>query len=167
MIAYRKFLIIVSVNSCLIGYFLFKCVEFDSSLISNQSQTSVPIILLYTFNHSKKTRDNICRGIRNGGHPVNFDYCPLKCEFSCRLQDFHRRETLAVLFFGEDFYWDMKLSDNNRSSYEQRWIFWSWEAPIHHPEYIRSQLTFNWCVDFLYFCFYSSFNEKWSFSDEN
>ena len=106
-----------------------------------------PLILLYTHNYSIKTRDNICRGTRNGGHVVHFHSCPKKCEFSCRIEDFHQRSPAAVLFFSEDFSWPFKLSDRNRTSTQQRWIFWSWEAPIHHPEYTRStQLTFNWFV---------------------
>jgi hypothetical protein len=105
---------------------------------------SIPLILLYTHNYSIKTRDNICQGIRNGGHIVNFDKCPKKCEFSCRLEDFKQRSPLAILFFGEDFDWSFKLTDEKRTSLQQRWIFWSWEAPIHHPEYTKSHLTFNW-----------------------
>ncbi len=107
---------------------------------------SFPLILLYTHNHSIKTRDNICRGLRNDEHIVNFDKCPKKCEFSCRIEDFHQRSPAALLFFGEDFYWPFKLTDRNRTSFEQRWIFWSWEAPIHHQEYTKSSLTFNWFV---------------------
>ena len=107
---------------------------------------SFPVILLYTYNHSFKTRDNICQGIRNGGHVVNFDKCTKKCKFSCRLEDFNQRSPHAVLFFGEDFQWSFKLTDRNRSSMSQRWIFWSWEAPINHPEYTKSGLTFNWSV---------------------
>ena len=106
----------------------------------------LPLILLYTFNRSIKTRNNICRGAQNGGHVVNFDKCPLKCEFSCRIEDFKQRSPHAVLFFSEDFWWSFKLTDQNRSSSKQRWIFWSWEAPINHPEYTRSRLTFNWSV---------------------
>lgn len=108
------------------------------------SPISVPLILLYTYNYSIKTRDHICRGGRNGGHVIHFDRCPRKCQFSCRLEDFHRRSPAAVLFFGEDFSWSFQLSDRNRSSLQQRWIFWSWEAPIHHPEYTKASLTFNW-----------------------
>jgi len=104
----------------------------------------MPLILLFTYNRSIKTRNHICRGVRNGGHIVNFDKCPKKCEFSCRLEDFKQRSPHAVLFFSEDFSWSFKLTDQNRSSLKQRWIFWSWEAPINHPEYIKSQLTFNW-----------------------
>lgn len=79
---------------------------------------SRPLILLYTYNHSIKTRENICQGRRNGGHVVNFDHCPFKCEFSCRIEDFQRRSPLAVLFFGEDFYRSFKLTDRNRTSFE-------------------------------------------------
>ncbi len=107
---------------------------------------SMPLILLFTYNHSIKTRDNICRGVRNGGHVVSFDKCPKKCEFSCRIEDFKQRSPHAVLFFGEDFFWSFELTNRNRSSFKQRWIFWSWEAPINHPEYIKSNLTFNWFV---------------------
>ena len=110
----------------------------------NRTDDVQPLILLYTHNHSRKTENNICRGLRNENHLVHFDACPKKCRFSCRREDFHRPETLAVLFFGEDFYWSFRLSDRNRTSFDQRWIFWSWEAPIHHPEYTRSSLTFNW-----------------------
>lgn len=117
-------------------------------LLFQQSETnlprSFPLIVLYTFNRSVKTRDNICRGVRNGGHVVNFDHCPKKCEFSCRMEDFKKRSPDAVLFFGEDFYWPFKLTDQQRTSPEQRWIFWSWEAPLHHPRYTKSGLTFNW-----------------------
>ena len=109
---------------------------------------AVPLILLFTYNHSVKTRDSICQGIRNGGSVVDFDRCAYKCEFSCRLSDFTHRSPQAVLFFGEDFYWSFKLTDRNRSSTKQRWIFWSWEAPVHHPEYTQSGLTFNWFVSF-------------------
>lgn len=127
------------------------CLYFHSIHHLHQSlESSVqcrPLILLYTHNHSVKTRDNICRGTRNGGHVVHFQSCPKKCEFSCRIGDFHQRSPAAVLFFGEDFSWPFQLSDRNRTSTQQRWIFWSWEAPIHHPEYTRStQLTFNWFV---------------------
>ena len=115
---------------------------------------SFPLILLYTHNHSHKTRDNICRGLRNGGHVINFDKCPMKCEFSCRIDDFHRRSPAAVLFFGEDFSWSFKLTDKNRTSLQQRWIFWSWEAPIHHPEYTKQKLTFNWFVSKLSYFMY-------------
>lgn len=105
---------------------------------------SLPLIVLYTFNRSIKTQENICRGAKNGGHVVNFDHCPKKCQFSCRMEDFQKRSPEAVLFFGEDFYWPLKLTDQQRTSPNQRWIFWSWEAPIHHPEYTKSGLTFNW-----------------------
>jgi hypothetical protein len=104
----------------------------------------MPLILLFTYNHSIKTRDNICRGVRNGGHVVSFDKCPKKCEFSCRIEDFKQRSPHAVLFFGEDFFWSFELTNRNRSSFKQRWIFWSWEAPTNHPEYTKSALTFNW-----------------------
>jgi hypothetical protein len=117
------------------------------------------LILLYTHNYSAKTRDNICRGVRNGGHVVNFDKCPQKCEFSCRLEDFKKRSPQAVLFFSEDFAWSFRITDKNHSSTKQRWIFWSWEAPINHPEYTRSGLTFNWFEKFIYlFIFFYSLN---------
>lgn len=105
---------------------------------------SVPLILLFTRNHSAKTRVNICQGTRNGGHVVSFHSCPVKCEFSCRIDDFQQRSPHALLFFGEDFAWPFQITNQNRTSLNQRWIFWSWEAPIHHPEYTRSGLTFNW-----------------------
>lgn len=111
---------------------------------------SLPLILLYTHNKSHKTKRNICEGARNGGHVVNFERCSKKCEFSCQIEDFKRRSPLAVLFFGEDFYWSFKLNNRNRTSFNQRWIFWSWEAPINHPEYTRSQLTFNWFVQIFF-----------------
>jgi hypothetical protein len=104
-----------------------------------------------------KTRDNICRGVRNGGHVVNFNKCPLKCEFSCRIEDFKQRSPLAVLFFGEDFSWSFQLTDQNRSSLKQRWIFWSWEAPANHPEYTQSHLTFNWFAKKIIFLNFLSF----------
>ncbi len=125
------------INSCI--YLLLK---ENPNIISQ----SYPLILLYTHNYSFKTRDNICRGIRNGGHIVNFDQCPKKCEFSCQIEDLKKRSPLALLFFGEDFYWSFKLTDQDRTSYQQRWIFWSWEAPINHQEYTKSHLTFNWLV---------------------
>ena len=127
--------------SCLIVYFY---VHRFGIVYKKTSPISFPLILLYTHNISVKTRDHICRGGRNGGHVVHFDRCPKKCQFSCRLEDFHRRSPTAVLFFGEDFSWSFRLSDRNRSSLQQRWIFWSWEAPIHHPEYTKASLTFNW-----------------------
>jgi hypothetical protein len=129
-----------------IGFIVHSCIYLFLIRYQNTFQQSSPLILLYTHNHSIKTRDNICRGIRNGGHIVNFDKCPQKCEFSCRIEDFKQRSPDAVLFFGEDFYWSFKLTDQNRTSYQQRWIFWSWEAPIHHPKYTKSHLTFNWFV---------------------
>ena len=140
---YRHKLLIV------LSSFIFSlCVYLFSirhqSISKYYSNQSVPLILLYTHNYSVKTRDNICRGVRNGGHVVNFDKCPRKCEFSCRLDDFKQRSPHALLFFGEDFSWPFQLSDQNRSSSKQRWIFWSWEAPINHPEYTKSKLTFNW-----------------------
>lgn len=104
---------------------------------------SEPIIVLFTYNRSVKTREHICKGHRNDGHVVNFDHCPKKCRFSCRMQDFNESAS-AILFFGEDFYWSFKITDRNRTSSKQRWIFWSWESPIQHPEYIRSGLSFNW-----------------------
>ena len=113
-------------------------------LNNNYFSKSNPLILLYTHNRSHKTREHICKGKRNNGHIVNFDRCPMKCEFSCRLQDFHKRSPAALLFFGEDFYWPFKLSNQDRKSTQQRWIFWSFETPIQHPEYSRSKLTFNW-----------------------
>ncbi|CAF1253083.1 unnamed protein product [Adineta steineri] len=112
------------------------------------NRSTTPLILLFTYNRSIKTRDNICKGTRNGGHIINFDKCPLKCEFSCRIEDFTQRSPQAVLFFGEDFAWPFKLSNKNRSSFDQRWIFWSWEAPVHHSEYTRSGLTFNWTMTY-------------------
>ncbi|UJR25699.1 hypothetical protein I4U23_007050 [Adineta vaga] len=109
---------------------------------------SLPLILLFTYNHSIKTRSNICQGTRNGGHIVNFDRCPMKCEFSCQINDFKQRSPHAVLFFGEDFTWSFKITNQNRSSSNQRWVFWSWEAPIHHQEYTQSRLTFNWTMTY-------------------
>lgn len=135
------FLIILSVISIISFYLSIRTNSRFESLSTIDFQ---PIILLYTHNHSRKTRDHICRGLRNENHPINFDSCPKKCEFSCRQNDFHRRETLAILFFGEDFYWSFRLTDRNRTSFDQRWIFWSWEAPINHPEYTKTSLTFNW-----------------------
>jgi hypothetical protein len=133
-----------------VGFIMNVCVYYffihDTNIFQRYFNQPVPLILLYTFNHSAKTRNNICRGLRNGGHVVNFDRCPNKCEFSCRIEDFKQRSPLAVLFFGEDFTWSFKLTDRNRTSFQQRWIFWSWEAPIHHPEYTKSGLTFNWFV---------------------
>ncbi|CAF3320249.1 unnamed protein product [Rotaria sp. Silwood2] len=128
-----------------IYYFYF----YQSLLFYNKHfNPSLPLILLYTHNRSAKTRNHICKGIRNGGHVVNFEKCPKKCEFSCQIKDFKQRSPLAVLFFGEDFYWSFKLTDQNRSSFKERWIFWSWEAPINHPEYTRSRLTFNWTMTY-------------------
>ena len=147
MCAFRYRIVVLS-----IGWIFFNLYVYDSYLVRdfNASQQgvnqSIPLILLYTRNHSSKTRLNICQGYRNGGHLVNFDHCPFKCEFSCRIDDFKRRSPAAVLFFGEDFYWPLPLTDRNRTSFEQRWIFWSWEAPLHHPEYLKSGLTFNWLV---------------------
>lgn len=141
-----KFTIKIIIVCVVVNLFLYRFVVSRSSIFHLSLKQPVPLILLYTFNHSIKTRDNICRGIRNGGHTVNFDACPRKCEFSCRMQDFKQRSPAAVLFFGEDFYWPFRLTDKDRSSFDQRWIFWSWEAPIHHTEYIRSGLTFNWLV---------------------
>jgi hypothetical protein len=87
------------------------------------------------------------------GFVINVYKCPKKCEFSCRIEDFHQRSPAALLFFGEDFYWPFKLTDQNRTSFEQRWIFWSWEAPIHHREYTKSPLKFNWFVsNFFKYC---------------
>lgn len=128
-------------------FLIFIIITSISYFSLNQTQTEwVPLILLFTYNRSFKTRENICQGRQNGGQVVSFQHCPKTCEFSCRLQDFQERSPAAVLFFGEDFYWPFKLTDKNRSSRQQRWIFWSWEAPIYHPEYIRSSLTFNWSV---------------------
>ncbi|CAF1363126.1 unnamed protein product, partial [Didymodactylos carnosus] len=104
-----------------------------------------PLILLYTHNFSIKTRDNICKG-KKGSHLVNFDYCPYKCDFSCQLKDFNR--STVVLFFGEDFSWPFQLTNNNRTSANQIWVFWSWEAPIQHPEYTKSGLSFNWTMTY-------------------
>ena len=136
---------------CLVLYYiLYQSKEFYPNITYQiDASQSIPLILLYTFNHSKKTRDSICRGIRNGGSAVTFDGCPYKCQFSCRMEDFHGHSTLAVLFFGEDFYWPFKLTDANRTSHKQKWIFWSWEAPINHPEYLKSGLSFNWFVLFI------------------
>lgn len=133
--------IIVSVISIVEFYLM---IQKSLTIEVNRKDDVQPLILLFTHNHSRKTRDHICRGLRNENHLVNFDACPKKCQFSCRREDFHRRETLAVLFFGEDFYWPFQLSDRNRTSFDQRWIFWSWEAPVHHPEYTKTSLTFNW-----------------------
>lgn len=116
------------------------------SIVPYKFRQPLPLILLYTHNRTAKTRDNICRGISNGGHVVNFDRCPKKCEFSCRINDFKNRSPQAILFFGEDFYWPFPISDINRISTKQRWIFWSWEAPIHHHEYTKRKLKFNWYV---------------------
>ncbi|CAF0854568.1 unnamed protein product [Adineta ricciae] len=91
---------------------------------TNNSQ-AVPLILLFTRNHSAKTRANICQGTRNGGHVVNFHSCPVKCEFSCRINDFKQRSPHAVLFFGEDFAWPFQITNRNRTSFDQRWIFWT------------------------------------------
>jgi hypothetical protein len=135
----------------LIGFIINIYIHLFIKDYGNIFYQSVPLILLYTHNHSIKTRNNICRGTRNGGYIVNFNKCPKKCEFSCRIEDFKQRSPLALLFFGEDFYWSFKLTDQNRTSYQQRWIFWSWEAPINHPEYTKSRLTFNWFVCILYF----------------
>ena len=127
--------------SCsIICFYIYHCGKIGEKTF----RTSLPLILLYTHNYSVKTRENICQGVRNGGHVVSFDRCPRKCQFSCRLEDFHRRSPSALLFFGEDFFWSFQLSDRNRSSFQQRWIFWSWEAPRHHPEYTKASLTFNW-----------------------
>ena len=144
---------IVLASICLISLHLYMYMHGWYSLrginaLQQRIDHSRPLILLYTHNHSVKTRENICQGRRNGGHLVNFDHCSFKCEFSCRIEDFQRRSPLAVLFFGEDFYWSFKLTDRNRTSFEQRWIFWSSEAPVHHPEYLKSGLTFNWSVSF-------------------
>ncbi len=129
----------------LIVYFIICLFIYQSLLFYYKNfHRPIPLILLYTYNYSVKTRDSICRGVRNGGRVVNFDKCPRKCEFSCRLEDFKQRSPHAVLFFGEDFSWPFRLTNQNRSSAKQRWIFWSWEAPINHPEYTKSGLTFNW-----------------------
>lgn len=144
MIGHRKHYFFIFLPFLFVYY--FNSQYFGNTLrrkIKN-SISYVPLILLYTYNNSIKTQDNICRGIRNGGHVVNFNHCPYKCEFSCQIKDFYQRSPAAVIFFSEDFYWPFKLTDRNRSSVKQRWIFWSWEAPIHHPEYVRSRLTFNW-----------------------
>ncbi|CAF4986851.1 unnamed protein product [Rotaria sp. Silwood1] len=136
----------------LIGFTISTCIYLvligHLHVFQNNPNQSLALILLYTHNHSIKTQDNICRGIRNGDHIVHFDKCPKKCEFSCRIEDFKQRSPLAVLFFGEDFSWPFHLSDENRTSFKQRWIFWSWEAPIHHPEYTKSHLTFNWTMTY-------------------
>jgi hypothetical protein len=147
----KSFLVIIIIFICHFSFtrlLIFYYQDFDSR---------TPLILLYTYNYSIKTRNNICQGNSNGGHVVNFDKCTKKCEFSCRIEDFKQRSPNALLFFGEDFYWSFKLTDRNRSSFEQRWIFWSWEAPLNHPEYTRSQLTFNWFAKKCYFyCFFYS-----------
>ena len=134
----------------LIGFIIHACtylfLKEHKNVFRTDSKQLLPLILLYTHNHSIKTRDNICRGLRNGGHVVNFNNCPKKCEFSCRIADFKQRSPHALLFFGEDFSWSFGLTDKNRTSSQQRWIFWSWEAPIHHQEYTKSRLTFNWFV---------------------
>ncbi|CAF2074706.1 unnamed protein product [Rotaria magnacalcarata] len=143
-------IIIVILYFCFYPSLLFYYHSLGPSLIFyyKHFNQSLPLILLYTHNRSHKTRNNICRGTRNGGHVVNFERCPKKCQFSCQLQDFKQRSPLAVLFFGEDFYWPFQLTDQDRLSYKQRWIFWSWEAPINHPEYSRSRLTFNWTMTY-------------------
>ena len=137
---YFTLLLLITLNYCL--YRAFRETRMK------RTDRSLPLILLYTFNRSVKTRDNICRGLRNGGHPVSFAHCPFQCEFSCRIEDFTRRSPSALLFFGEDFYWPLKITDRDRTSSQQRWIFWSWEAPVSHPEYLKSGLTFNWFVHF-------------------
>ncbi|CAF1068708.1 unnamed protein product [Rotaria sordida] len=129
--------------------FIFCFYFYQSQLFYYKNfNQSLPLILLYTHNRSIKTRDNICKGTRNKGHVVNFEKCPKKCEFSCQIEDFKQRSPRAVLFFGEDFYWSFNLTDQDRLSFKQRWIFWSWEAPINHPEYTRSKLTFNWTMTY-------------------
>ncbi|CAF1242976.1 unnamed protein product [Rotaria sordida] len=135
------------VFTLLFGFTIYTCIYLfligHLNIFRYNSNQSLALILLYTHNHSIKTRDNICRGIHNGGHIVHFDRCPKKCEFSCRIEDFKERSPSAILFFAEDFYWSFHLSNQNRTSFKQRWIFWSWEAPIHHPKYTKSHLTFN------------------------
>lgn len=128
----------------LIGLSIYACISFFVNEQEHIFYQTRPLILLYTHNRSLKTKNKICRGLQNGGHIVNFDRCPRKCEFSCRLEDFNKRSPQAVLFFGEDFYWPFKLTDKNHTISNQRWIFWSWEAPIHHREYTKTRLTFNW-----------------------
>jgi len=137
-----------------IGLTIYILINLYVKEYENIVYQSLPLILLYTHNHSIKTRDNICRGVKNDGHIVNFDKCPKKCEFSCRIEDFKKRSPLALLFFGEDFYWSFKLTDKNRTSLQQRWIFWSWEPPIHHPEYTKSHITFNWFVKIYFILIY-------------
>ena len=146
LLIWRKVIFALSIGISINTFIYLFVIKYTNNYGDNLNLSSA-LILLYTHNHSIKTRDNICRGIRNGGHTVHFDKCPKKCEFSCRLEDFKKRSPLALLFFGEDFSWSFKLSDRNRTSYKQRWIFWSWEAPIHHPEYTKSHLTFNWFVE--------------------
>ena len=135
----RKLLLIVTLI-----FLLNTWIHFNFHQNEPTVSRPLPLIVLYTFNRSVKTRDNICRGVRNGGHVVHFDHCPKKCQFSCQMEDFRQRSPEAVLFFGEDFYWPFRLTDQDRTSSQQRWIFWSWEAPIHHQEYTKSGLTFNW-----------------------
>jgi len=147
----NKFIIIIIIF--IIHFYIYQSLIF----YRKDFNRSIPLILLYTYNHSIKTRDNICRGIRNSGHVVNFDKCPEKCEFSCRLEDFKQRSPDAVLFFGEDFFWPFKLTDRDHSLLSQRWIFWSWEAPINHPEYTKSGLTFNWSAETIYLLFFLFF----------
>jgi hypothetical protein len=137
---WKNKVVIIIIIVFFIHFYIYQSLIFS---YKNLNQ-SLPLILLYTYNHSIKTKDHICRGIRNGEHIINFDKCSKKCEFSCRLEDFYQRSPHAVLFFGEDFSWPFKLTNQNRLSLKQRWIFWSWEAPINHPEYTRSGLTFNW-----------------------
>jgi hypothetical protein len=146
-----KNIFIILLIAFIINTYIYSFLIEHKNIFQRYFNQSLPLILLYTHNHSVKTRDNICRGIRNGDHVVNFDNCPNKCEFSCQIKDFKQRSPLAVLFFSEDFYWSFKLTDQNRTSFQQRWIFWSWEAPIHHPEYTKSHLTFNWFVITLLF----------------
>ncbi|CAF1259618.1 unnamed protein product [Rotaria sordida] len=140
------------VFTLLFGFTIYTCIYLfligHLNIFRYNSNQSLALILLYTHNHSIKTRDNICRGIRNGGHIVHFDRCPKKCEFSCLIEDFKERSPSAILFFAEDFYWSFHLSNQNRTSFKQRWIFWSWEAPIHHPKYTKSHLTFNWTMTY-------------------
>lgn len=87
-------LIIVSVISIVEFYLM---IQKSLTIEVNRKDDVQPLILLFTHNHSRKTRDHICRGLRNENHPVNFDACPKKCQFSCRREDFHRRRFLLAV----------------------------------------------------------------------
>ncbi|CAF0745101.1 unnamed protein product [Didymodactylos carnosus] len=43
---------------------------------------------------------------------------------------------------------DLSRQNYNRTSANQIWIFWSWEAPINHPEYTQRGLNFNWTMTY-------------------